>query len=203
MSTIVAASGRAGSKTNVRPSSGLGAKPTEPETIESMIASPSARAVASTAAAMIAGRAARTLIVQIARQRLTPSASAPSVQVAGTARSASTMIAIMIGVIITVRIRTATRTLEPVELHDVGHGLLALLGDQRSAHERDEHQDPDQPVDHRRHRGQQPHDRLEHPPQPLGCELDDEDRREQREDEAEHHRAERDQGRRRRAAARR
>ncbi len=95
------------------PSSGLGAKPTEPETIESMIASPSARAVASTAAATIAGRAARTPTVHSARQRLTPSAAAPSVQVRGTERSASTVIAIMIGVIITVRIRMPTRMLEP------------------------------------------------------------------------------------------
>ena len=49
-STIVAASGRSGSKMKVRPSAGFGAKPLEPETIESMIASPSARAQASTAA---------------------------------------------------------------------------------------------------------------------------------------------------------
>ena len=84
-----------------------------------MIASPSARAVASTAAATIAGRAARTEIVHIARQRLTPSAAAPSVQPRGTARSASTMIAIMIGVIITVRIRTPTSRLGAVELDDV------------------------------------------------------------------------------------
>ena len=113
MSTIVAASGRAGSKKNVMPSSGFGAKPTEPATIESMIASPSARAVASTAAATIAGRAARTEIVHIARQRLTPSAAAPSVQPRGTARSASTMIAIMIGVIITVSTAAPTSRLVP------------------------------------------------------------------------------------------
>ena len=127
MSTIVAASGRVGSKKKVRPSSGFGAKPTEPETIESMIASPSARAVASTAAAMIAGRAARTEIVHITRQRLTPSAAAPSVQTRGTARSASTMIAIMIGVIITVRISDRDEQAAAGELHDVGDRLLALL----------------------------------------------------------------------------
>ena len=50
-----------------------------------MIASPSARAQASTAPAMIAGRAARTETVHIARQRLTPSATAPSFQPRGTA----------------------------------------------------------------------------------------------------------------------
>ena len=114
LSTIVAASGRVGSRKNVRPSSGLGANPIEPDTIESMIASPRARAVASTAAAMIAGRTARTEIVHITRQRFTPRAAAPSVHERGTERSASTMIAIMIGVIITVRIRTATIRLLPV-----------------------------------------------------------------------------------------
>ena len=50
-----------------------------------MMASPSARAQASTAAAMIAGRAARTLTVHIARQRLTPRATAPSFHPRGTA----------------------------------------------------------------------------------------------------------------------
>ena len=95
------------------PSSGFGAKPTEPVTIESMIASPRARAVASTAAATIAGRAARTVTVHIARHRLTPSEIEPSRHPTGTARSASTTIAIMIGVIITVRIRIPTPTLAP------------------------------------------------------------------------------------------
>ena len=104
---------RAGSKKKVMPSSGLGAKPTEPETIESMIASPRARAVASTAAATIAGRAARSPTVRRARQRLTPSAAAPSVQLRGTERSASMVIATMIGVIITVSTRTPTSMLEP------------------------------------------------------------------------------------------
>src|SRR5919197_3883591 len=113
LSTIVAASGRVGSRKNVTPSSGLGAKPTEPDTIESMIASPSALAVARTAAATIAGRAARTEIVQIVRQRFTPSAADPSTHELGTARRASTMIAIMIGVIMIVRISTATSRLEP------------------------------------------------------------------------------------------
>ena len=94
----------------------MGEKPTDPVTIESMIASPRARAVARTAAATIAGRAARTVTVHIARQRLMPSDSAPSVQPLGTARSASTTIAIMIGVIITVRIRIPTPMLGPVRL---------------------------------------------------------------------------------------
>ena len=31
------------------------------------------------------------------------------------------------------------------------------------------HQDPDQPVDHGRHRGQQPHDRLQNPPEWSGA----------------------------------
>jgi hypothetical protein len=97
----------------VVPSSGFGANAADPDTIESMIASPSARAVASTAAATIAGRAARTTTVHMTRQRFTPSAAAPSAHERGTARSASTMIAIMIGVIITVRIRTARVTFAP------------------------------------------------------------------------------------------
>ncbi len=84
-STIVAASVRSGSKMNVRPSAGFGAKPFEPETIEIMIASPMARVVASTAPAMIAGRAARTVTVHIARQRFTPRATAPSFHARGIA----------------------------------------------------------------------------------------------------------------------
>ena len=51
-----------------------------------MIASPSARAVASTTAAEIAGRAARSETRQIVRQRLTPRAAEPSRQEAGTVR---------------------------------------------------------------------------------------------------------------------
>ena len=98
------------------PSSGFGANPTDPVTMESMIASPRARAVASTAAATIAGRAARTVTVHIARQRLTPSETEPSRQPMGTARSASTTIAIMIGVIITVRIRIPTPMLPPLKV---------------------------------------------------------------------------------------
>ena len=66
------------------PSSGLAAKPRPPETIASIIASPSARAVARTVAAMIAGRAVRSETRQIVRQRLTPSASDPSRHATGT-----------------------------------------------------------------------------------------------------------------------
>src|SRR5580693_4510775 len=104
---IVAAKGRTGSNRNVAPSSGLAANPREPETIESMIASPSARAVASTAPAMIAGRAVRSETRHVVRQRLTPSAAEPSVHEDGTAASEREVIATMIGVIITVRIRIA------------------------------------------------------------------------------------------------
>ena len=56
----------------------------------------------------------RTEIVHITRQRLTPSAAAPSVHDFGTARSASTMIAVMIGTIITARITAATVQQAPV-----------------------------------------------------------------------------------------
>ena len=79
-----------------------------------MIASPSARASASTAPATSAGRAARSAIVHITRIRLTPSASAPSVHERGTARRASTAIAIMIGTIITVSSAVATSSDCPV-----------------------------------------------------------------------------------------
>ena len=166
----------------------MGAKLAEPATIESMIASPSARAVASTAAATIAGRAVRTEIVQVTRQRLAPSAAAPSVQLRGTARSASTTIAIMIGTIITVRIRTPTMQARAVELDDVGDRFLALDADQVVADEGDDDEDPDQPVDDRGHRRQQPHHRLQHPVHPRRRELDDEDRREEREDDPDQHR---------------
>ena len=103
-----------GSKKNVNPSSGLGAKPRDPDTIESMIDSPSALAVASTAAATIAGLAVRSDTRQVVRQRLTPSAADPSVHARGTVSSALTMIATMIGTIITVRIKVATVRFAPV-----------------------------------------------------------------------------------------
>jgi hypothetical protein len=70
-------------------------------------ASPSARAVASTVAATIAGRAVRSDTRQIVRQRLTPSAAEPSATCAGP-RPARALIATMIGRIITVRISVAT-----------------------------------------------------------------------------------------------
>ena len=72
-----------------------------------MIASPSARAVASTAAATIAGRIARSVTASIARNGFRPSATAPSRQERGAAASASQISAIMIGVIITVKDHTS------------------------------------------------------------------------------------------------
>ena len=90
----------------------------EPETIASMIASPSARAVASTTPAAIAGRAVRTPIFHIVRQRFTPSAAEPSIHERGTLRSASALIAIMIGTIITVRISVASSSPPPLDRHD-------------------------------------------------------------------------------------
>ena len=73
-----------------------------------MIASPSARAVASTVAATIAGRAVRSDTRTIVRQRLTPSATDPSRQASGTEPSAAAISATMIGVIITARITIAS-----------------------------------------------------------------------------------------------
>ena len=108
---IVGASGREGSTKKISPSAGFGAKPTEPETIASITASPIARAVASTVPATIAGRAVRTAIFQNVRQRLTPSASEPSSQPGGTARRPSQKIEIISGAIITVRISTAASRL--------------------------------------------------------------------------------------------
>ena len=58
---------RSGSKKNTSPSPRPGREEAEPDTIEIMIASPSARAVASTAAATIAGRTARNVTARIAR----------------------------------------------------------------------------------------------------------------------------------------
>ncbi len=143
-----------------------------------MIASPSARAQASTAPAMIAGRAARTDTVHIARQRLTPSAAAPSFQPRG------------IGVQRVDGDRDHDRRDHHREDHDrddqprareLDHVLrpttCAPRRDEVVADERGEHEDPDQPVDHRRHRGQQAHDRHHDAAQPSGRELDDEDRR--------------------------
>ena len=131
-----------------------------------MIASPSARAVASTAAATIAGRAARSVTASIARSGLTPSAIAPSRQELGTDTSASQISAIMIGVIITVRITTVTASPAPVSSTTFCTEFFSARGDQVVADERHEHEDPDQPVDHRRHRGQQADHRDRDPAQP-------------------------------------
>ncbi len=79
-----------------------------------MIASPSARAVPSTVAETIAGRAARTDTRQIVRQRLTPSATEPSRHAAGTAASAPEVSAIMIGRIITVSTSVAVSRPSPL-----------------------------------------------------------------------------------------
>ena len=80
---------------------------TEPDTIASITASPSARAVASTVPAISAGRAVFATIFQNVRQRFTPRASEPSIHVRGTERSPSTNTAVISGAIITVRISTA------------------------------------------------------------------------------------------------
>ena len=77
----------------------------------SITASPSALAVASTVPAISAGRAVLTPTFQNVRQRLIPSASDPSSQPRGTARSPSQKTAIMIGATITVRITTAASRL--------------------------------------------------------------------------------------------
>ena len=157
-------SGRAGSAKKIRPSSGFGEKATEPVTIASMIASPRARAVASTAAATIAGRAARTLDRPQRAEAVDAERDGPVAPVAAAPpRSASTTIAIMIGVIITVRIRIPTPTLDPLSAMTPATDSFGAVGDDVVADEGDDHEDPDQPVDHRRHRGQQPHHRLEHP----------------------------------------
>ena len=61
------------------------------------------------------------------------------------------MIAIMIGVIITVRIRTRDEQPGAVELdRRTATDSLRACGDEVVADERDEHEDPDQAVDDRR-----------------------------------------------------
>src|SRR6202022_4158338 len=87
----------------VTPSSGLAEKARPPETIASITASPSARAVASTVAAAIAGRAVRRETRPMVRQRFTPRAADPSRQAIGTEARALVLIATIIGVIITIR----------------------------------------------------------------------------------------------------
>src|SRR6476659_2465240 len=109
--TIVGASGREGSKTKMRPSAGLGAKPTEPEIIASITASQIARADARTVPATIAGRAVRTAIFQVVRQRFTPRASDPSSHPGRTDRSPSEKIETISGAIITVSTVTAASRL--------------------------------------------------------------------------------------------
>ena len=158
---IVGASGLEGSTRKISPSKGFGEKPTPPETIASMIASPIARAVAITVPATRAGRAVRTAIIQKVRQRLMPAASDPSSQLLRTAFRPSLKIAIISGAIITVRITTAADQAVAVQGDDVGDGGLARLGDQVVADERDQHQHADQAVDDRGNARQQPDDRLE------------------------------------------
>ena len=102
---IVADRPREGSTKKISPSAGFGANPTDPETMASITASPIARAVARTVPAISAGRAVLTPTFQNVRQRLTPSASEPSSQPRGTDRRPSQKIAIMIGAIITVRMK--------------------------------------------------------------------------------------------------
>src|SRR5712671_3564708 len=111
---IVGARGREGSKKKIDPSNGFGANPTPPETIASITASPSARAVASTVPATIAGRALRTAIFQKVRQRLIPIASEPSIQPLRTDRRPSLKIEIISGAIITVSTRTPAARLNPL-----------------------------------------------------------------------------------------
>src|ERR1700750_3167406 len=87
----------------IRPSAGLGANGVEPEIIASITDSPIARARARAVPATIAGRAARTPIFQIVRQRFTPSASEPSSQPALTELKASVKIDTIRGAIMIVR----------------------------------------------------------------------------------------------------
>jgi len=105
---------RSGSKKNTTPSTGFGLNVLPPETIWIITASPSARALASTPAATIAGRIARSVTASTARSGFSPSATAPSRQDGGTEASASQIRAIMIGVIITVRITAVTPSPAPV-----------------------------------------------------------------------------------------
>src|SRR5271156_755354 len=91
----------------IRPSAGLGAKAVEPEGIASITDSPIARARARTGPATIAGRAARTPIFQVVRQRSPPSASEPSVQPGLTEFRASVKSDTISGAIMIVRTITA------------------------------------------------------------------------------------------------
>ncbi len=103
---IVAASGRVGSTKKIKPSAGLGANETTPQTIPIITASPRARAVASTVPATSVGRAARTPIFHTVRHLLIPRPSDASIQPRGTARRPSEKTATITGAIITVRIST-------------------------------------------------------------------------------------------------
>src|SRR6201746_1244641 len=98
----------------IRASAGLGANAVEPEIIASITDSPIARARARTVPATIAGRAARTPIFQIVRQRFTPTASDPSTQPGFTEFKESVKIDTIRGAIMIVRIRIAAIRLYPV-----------------------------------------------------------------------------------------
>ena len=86
------------------------------------------------------------------------------------------MIAIMIGVIITVRISDADEQLVPSSWTRSATDSFVACADQVVADERHEHEDPDQPVDTDGTAASSRTDRLEHAPHRRGRELDDEDR---------------------------
>ena len=119
--------------------------------------------------AAIAGHTVRSETRRIVRQRLTPSAAEPSRQEAGTASSALALIATMIGRIITVRITVARREVRAIELHDEDHRLLARVAEQVFVDPGRDHEDSDQPVDHRGHAGEQPDHRIERPADGAGA----------------------------------
>ena len=137
------------------------------ETIASITASPSARAVASTVPATSAGRAVRTPIFQNVRQRLMPRPSEPSSQPRGTARRPSTKTATISGAIIKAEDQHAREQAVAAQRDDVGDRAARLVADDVLADERHEHEHAEQAQDHRRHAGQQPHDRLEDAPDPA------------------------------------
>ena len=162
---IVAASGWTGSNRNVIPSSGLASKrPAPGDHREHHRLAERARRREHQGGDDRRARGAhrdapdRAPAVD-AQRRPTPHARRP-----GTDSSAVAVIATMIGRIITVRISDRGHQVCAAELHHVGHRVLARVADQVVVDPGRDGEDPDQAVDHRRHPGQQPDDRIEDPP---------------------------------------
>ena len=166
------------------PSSGFGTKASAPVAIESAIASPIARPSRAPSRRRAPGGSTGSEIFSTVRQRLRPSARAPSRQGAGTRAQ-------RVGEDRDHERRDHHREHErfragrsrPGAGTTVEYRVARSSRDEVLLDERREHEQPEQPPDDRGNGGQDPDDRLDDARDPARRELGDEDRREDREEE--------------------